>query len=143
MGTSRSHMGWSALAVAVLLSSAFFPGCGRTPRHGERFLTVFGGDSEVLRDAPPQYHVGLDAAPFLILYAHRDVEFMAERATGSHAALGRAGVDAEVHEESDRNQESDRNHITSVASMGTVGDAATSQMVDFVSGVAGAKEQAR
>ena len=105
-----------------------------SPRYSESLLAVFGSDPHVLEDASPRYHVRPDAPPFLILHADRDLEFMADQARGFYTALKAEGVDTEQHEEGDRN------HITIVSRMGTVGDAATSQIYDFVSRVTGANE---
>lgn len=87
----------SAIRGAMPISGVYFIG----PSKG--FTPVFGNDAEGLKSASPISHVSKDNPPFLILYAEKDIKGFDKLADRFGASLKKAGVEASVHELTDRN----------------------------------------
>jgi len=63
---------------------------------GDSQASVFGKDKQVRRDASPLFHVKKPAPPFLVSYCQWDYPTLPAQARLFHAALRKAGVEAQL-----------------------------------------------
>jgi acetyl esterase/lipase len=96
----------------------------------DRQSVVFGDDTNVRREASPQFFVHAGAPPFLVSYCEWDYPTLPAQARRFHAALVRAGVSAELFF-TPRD-----NHIYEMISMTYDDDGTTKAVLRFLRNVA-------
>lgn len=90
---------------------------------------IFGTDPNAFAQASPQLLISPQAPPFLILYAQSDLASLPEQARAYAQALQQAGVKVTIQ------QIAGRDHTTMQSLLGTKGDPATADLLDFLSGL--------